>query len=114
MSISISDLKVNSDETTGNSRAELSLVTEPRLVKLYVDKKPTDTIDGVVYTVISPALVYEKLTIKVKETAPSVEFTGRPIRVHFTNLDGKVWQDFRTNEIKLSLTADSIEIVRCV
>lgn len=111
MGINISNLVVDLEETTGNIRAELSLVAEPRLAKLYVDKKPTDKIDGVVYIVISPSLEYDKISIKVKETTPSVEFTGKPVRVHFTNLDGKLWQDFHTNEIKISLTADSIEVV---
>lgn len=111
MGINVSNLVVDLEETTGNIRAELSLVAPARLSKLYVDKKPTDTIDGVVYTVISPSLAYDKLSIKVKETIPSVEFTGKPVRVHFNNLDGKIWQDFHTNEIKMSLTADSIEIV---
>lgn len=102
----ISDLKINVPETIGEN---LMMVDNPREIFHYEDGKRTDTLDGIGYTVISPNLSWEKVLVKVKETAPSIEYKGTPIEVNFTNLDGKAWQDYRSNTIKLSLTADSIE-----
>ena len=53
----------------------------------------------------------KEVVVKVKETVPSVEFSGKPTPVIFNNLDAKLWQDFRSNEIKISAVADQIEIV---
>ncbi len=104
----VSDLKINVLETIGEN---LMLVDNPREIFHYEDGKRTDTLDGIGYTVISPNLSWEKVLVKVKETTPSIEYKGTPIEVNFTNLDGKAWMDFRSNSIKLSLTADSIEPV---
>lgn len=104
----VSDLKINVPETIGEN---LMLIDEPRKILHYEDGKRTDTLDSIGYTVISPNLSWEKVLVKVKETSPSIEYQGTPIEVKFINLDGKAWQDYRSNTIKLSLTADSIEIV---
>lgn len=102
-----SDLKVDLPKTIGD---ELILVDKPRPVFSYENGKRTDTVEAMGYPTVS-SKTWDKYLIKVKETVPSVEFTDTPIKVAFTNLEGKVWYDFKSNEIKLSITADSISVV---
>ena len=63
------------------------------------------------YMCLSEALNYDKIAIKVQGwiDKPQIEYEGKPIRVMFEGLEGKVWQDFSNKgEIKLSITATSI------
>ena len=86
------------------------LIGEPKEVYVYADGKRTNELEAIGYPVISTRQ-WEKFVVKVKETVPSVEFSGKPTPVIFNNLDAKLWQDFRSNEIKISAVADQIEIV---
>ena len=60
---------------------ELMLIGEPKEVYVYADGKRTNELEAIGYPVIS------------------------------NNLDAKLWQDFRSNGIKISAVADQIEIV---
>lgn len=106
--MTLNDLKIDMEETIGK---DLDLIAPSRLAYAYEDGKKTDKLDGVSYTVLCPKLSWEKLVIKVKETTPSIEFTGQPIKVSFSNLTGKAWMDYKKGEIKLSIVADSIQVV---
>ena len=100
-----SDVNINFEKTVG----DLMLIGEPKEVYSYENGKPTNQLQAIGYPVISTKLL-EKLTIKVKELKPSIEFHGKPIPVALTNVDAKLWQDFNSNEIKVSVTADSIAV----
>lgn len=89
---------------------DLMLIGDGKEVYVYVDGKRTNDLEAIGYLVISTTN-WEKFTVKVREKTPSVQFTGKPVPVVFTNVEVKLWQDFRSNEIKVSATADSIEIV---
>ena len=75
-----------------------------------MDGKKTEELEAIGYPVISTKL-WEKFIIKVKEKSPSVIFEGKPVPVTFTNIDAKLWQDFKSNDIKVSATSDSIELL---
>ena len=98
----LSEVVFDFNETFG----ELMLIGEPK----DADGKRTNELEAIGYPVISTRQ-WEKFMVKVKETVPSVEFNGKPTPVIFNNLDAKLWQDFRSNEIKISAVADQIEIV---
>ena len=101
----LSEVVFDFNETFG----ELMLIGEPKEVYVYADGKRTNELEAIGYPVISTRQ-WEKFVVKVKETVPSVEFNGKPTPVIFNNLDAKLWQDFRSNEIKISAVADQIEI----
>lgn len=87
---------------------DLMLIGTPKEVFRYVDGKKTEELEAIGYPVISTKL-WEKFVVKVNEKTPSVTFEKKPIPVIFTNIDAKLWQDFKSNDIKVSVTADSIE-----
>ena len=93
----LSEVVFDFNETFG----ELMLIGEPKEVYVYADGKRTNELEAIGYPVISTRQ-WEKFVVKVKETVPSVVFN---------NLDAKLWQDFRSNEIKISAVADQVEIV---
>lgn len=94
------------EETFG----DLMLIGTPKEVFRYVDGKKTEELEAIGYPVISTKL-WEKFIIKVKEKSPSVIFEGKPVPVTFTNIDAKLWQDFKSNDIKVNATSDSIELL---
>lgn len=102
----LNDLKILFEETFG----VVILVGKPKGIFRYVDGKKTDELECIGYPVISTK-TWDKITMKVKEKAPSVTFSGKPLPVTFTNVEVKLWQDFRSNEIKISATADDVEEV---
>ena len=95
----LSEVVFDFNETFG----ELMLIGEPKEVYVYADGKRTNELEAIGYPVISTRQ-WEKFVVKV-------EFSGKPTPVIFNNLDAKLWQDFRSNEIKISAVADQIEIV---
>lgn len=102
----LSKLSFDFFETFG----ELLLIGEPKEVYVYASGKKTDEIEAIGYPVISTK-TWDKITVKVKEKNPSVEFNGKSMPITFTNISAKLWQDFRSNEIKISAMADSVELV---
>lgn len=99
----LKDVKILFEETFG----ELLLVGYPKEIYGYENGKRTDTFEMIGYPIISTKL-WEKMTVKIKEKTPSVEFTGQPIPVTLKNVDAKLWQDFNSNELKISVIADGI------
>ena len=87
-----------------------TLVESPKPIPLYVGGKPTEEMGSVGYSVLLPNCGYEKIVVKIAHTTPAIEFDGTPVRVEFRNLEGKVWYDYKSNEIKVSATAESIAV----
>ena len=106
MAIRLKDLKFNVVETL---KGELLLIEEPRVYENYAEGIKTGPA-GKAYTCIAEGLSYEKVTIKVPGFGEhQLEYEGKPTRVMFEGLEGKVWQDFSNKgEIKLTITATSI------
>lgn len=102
----LKDIEIDIRETFG----EWILVGNPKEKFVYKEGKKTDELEAISYPVISTK-IWDKLTANVKEKTPSLEYKGNPIPVTFTNVEAKLWQDFRTNEIKVSISADSISAV---
>ncbi|MCI6812973.1 MAG: hypothetical protein SOX11_11855 [Lachnospiraceae bacterium] len=67
--------------------------------------------EGLTFTVLSEALGYEKVDIKIAGIyeAP-IPFDGSPMHVSFEGMEGKLWQDWSAKgEVKLSLSAREIK-----
>lgn len=102
----IKDIKIDIVKTFGNCM----LVENPKEKYAYEEGKKTDKLEAISYPIISTK-TWDKFMAHVKEKTPSLEYNGNPIPVTFTNAEAKLWQDFRTNEIKVSISADSISAV---
>lgn len=90
---------------------DILLIGEAHPYYKYVEGVKTDNVAGISYPTLIPSLNYEKVPIKVEgELIPSVEYAGTPIKLAFDDLTGKAYQDFKTKEIKLSLSATSVKI----
>lgn len=86
------------------------LVEKPKPVFVYEGNHPTQEVDYYSCNMLLPECSYEKQILKVK-ILPTIEFTGTPVKIKAENLDGKVWLDYKAQEIRLSVTADSIEAI---
>lgn len=108
MSIKLGDLKIDISATIGDTAL---LVEEPRPYFNYNEGVKGD-VAGTAYTVLLPALNYDKQTIKIpNEISPAIEYKGAPVNVIFKGLTGKAYQDFRNNGvIKLSIMAEGISL----
>lgn len=76
----------------------------------YEDGKRTDRISGYKYEVVLPEKSFEKVSIKIESLEPAFsdsEIQGN-IRVAFDGLKVKLYQDFRTNQVKLTCQAQKI------
>ncbi len=106
MSIKLKNLKFDIEQTL---KGELLLIDEPRVYENYEEGVKTGPA-GRAYNCIAEGLNYEKVMIKVPSLdEPQIEYEGKPIRVMFEGLEGKVWQDFSNKgEIKLSVSAKKI------
>lgn len=104
--IDIKNIKIDVQRTFGET---LLVVGNPRPVNKYVNGKATDEIEAFRYPLLS-TLNWRPLNIKVKQKDPSIVYEGTPIPVSFTNLEGKLWQDSKTQDINISLTADTIKL----
>lgn len=102
----LKDIKIDIKETFG----EWMLIGNPKEKYAYEGGKKTDELEAITYPVISTK-TWDKLTVNVREQTPSLEYKGNPIPVTFTNTEVKLWQDFRNNEVKVSISADSISAV---
>ncbi len=99
----LQDVKMRFGKTFG----DLMLIGEAKEIFSYENGKRTNNLEAIGYPVIS-SKTWDKFTIKVKEGEPSIEFHSKPIPVILSNVEARLWQDFRSNEIKVSVTADSI------
>lgn len=110
MSIKLKDLKF---DVEGTLKGKMLLVEPPKVYEGYKDGVRTGP-EGLAYTCLCDGINYEKQIIKVAgSVTPPFVFDGLPIPVRFKNLRGKVWQDWSNKgEIKLSVTADSVEIIK--
>lgn len=102
--LNLSNLIISFSESFG----DVMVVAEPDLSYRYENQKKTEEIEAIRYTVISTR-TWDKLSVKVNEQVPSVHFNGKPVPVIFKNPKVKLWRDFHSNEIKTSITAESIE-----
>lgn len=76
---------------------------------------------GTSYEILCHALGYEKITVKVRDTVSAITAeqldalarTGRTPFVTFTGFQGKLYQDFRSpnRDVKLSATAEGIRLI---
>ncbi len=56
---------------------------------------------------------YEKMTVKVlNEKQPSVIYNGKAMRVKIEDLSGRLWQNYTTGQINVSLSASKITAVK--
>lgn len=102
----VKDIKIDIEKTFG----EWMLVGNPKEKFVFEEGKKTDKLEAISYPVISTK-IWNRFTVNVKEQTPSLEYKGNPMPVTFINAEAKLWQDFRTNEIKVSISADSISAV---
>lgn len=75
---------------------------------------------GTTYEVLCPALGFEKILVKVQDTAPVITAeqletltnAETPPMVTFSGFKGKLYQDFHSanREVKFSATADSVHL----
>lgn len=104
----LNDLVIDYDSSLAGTNY---IVDEPKVYEGYKEGVKTGP-EGIIYTVMSEGLNFDKVNIKVAGSlVPITRYEGKPIPVEFDNLDGKVWQDFKTHEIKISLTAKAIHLV---
>lgn len=85
------------------------------LIESYVwtNGKRTDVQDGWTLTVLVPQMKFDKLNIKIKTKKKPQIFEKNedgPVPVRLTGLTGRLYQDYRNNEIRCSLTADEVEV----
>lgn len=68
---------------------------------------------GTAYNVLLPVLDYLNVLVKIEgEMSPSIEYSGTPIPVTFSEVYCKAYRDFKNGgEIKLSITAKGIQVV---
>ena len=100
-----SDIKVSIKDTFD----DFMLIEEGKEVYSYENGKKTDNVEYIGYTLFSTKL-WEKITVKVKGKVPTIDYQGNPIPITLDNPKAKVWFDYKANEIKISLTADGIQI----
>ncbi|WP_239711262.1 hypothetical protein [Mammaliicoccus sp. E-M21] len=78
------------------------------------NNKRTDEKLGLKYHVFSPKLKNEVLSVQVDQMDPIVDVktiqeNEEIVFVQFDNINGKMFQDFKTGEIFLSASADNVE-----
>lgn len=109
--IDLKKIVINVEETLGTN---LMLVDAPRAVYRYEKEQRTDELLGFLYSVLCPAMSYEKINIKVAGNKPILdpdEWAGGALPVAFTNLHLSLSQDFRTKAIRLLASSDAIRLV---
>ncbi len=109
--LTLKQLVINSKATLGEN---LKLVGIAPAYE-YRDGKRLNDVVGYRYSVVSPTLGYDKIDIKVLGEQPLVDpekfQVGQALPIVLVNPQIKVFQDFRTKEIKISATADSARLL---
>lgn len=109
--IKLDQLCVNWEETLG---APLLAVDMEESFS-WASGKRTDQRDGYTLSVLCPKLKFEKVKIKLKVTEQPEIFSKNdeedgPVSVEFQGLGGKIYQDYTTKEIRMSLFADGVKV----
>lgn len=102
--MNFNEIKINLNETFG----EIMVVSNGREVYLYVDGKKTEKIDGITYKAISTKN-WNTFNIKVTGRHTPINYTSSPIPVKLIGAEAKLWFDYKANEPKISVSAESIE-----
>lgn len=104
MSINVRDLVLDTQKTLKNSM----VVDEGKPCFKFENGKRGDQ-EGTTYNLLLPMMGYLKNPVKIiGEMVPSISFTGNPIPVTLVEPAISAYQDFRTGEIKLTITATGI------
>lgn len=93
------------------------LLVEIKPNTIFVDKKPVGE-DGIRVTVASLA-GFEKIVVKIPGIKAPVDpekvnqknLSGNFTFVRFSGFSGKLWQDYKTKEVRMSASATNMEIV---
>ncbi len=86
--------------------------------RIYVDGKPTDQVEPGYRAVVVSMPDFEPITIKVtsgespitQEEITSRNLSGQLIFVSFKELDAKLWQDWKTKELRVTARASEMII----
>ncbi|WP_277668550.1 hypothetical protein [Caproiciproducens galactitolivorans] len=112
----LKNLTVKEDDLTINGKFILVALLANTI---YRDNKATEETDGYKAQVVSLPN-FDKLSIKVPgKKSPSLSneaiqeqnAAGNFCFVRFENLVGKLWQDFSSKEVKVSASADDMQIL---
>ena len=71
---------------------------------VWTNGKRTDVQDGWTLTILVPQMKFDKLTVKIKTNKKPQIFEGNedaPVPVRLTGLTGRLYQDYRNNEIEV-------------
>lgn len=102
--INIKDLVLDTSKTLKGC----AVVEQGRSYSKYENGKKAGQ-EGTMYKLLLPMMGYLTNPVKiVGEMTPSIAFTGTPIPVVLTEPTVSAYQDFRTGEIKLTITATGI------
>lgn len=103
-----SDLLINWSDTLGDSL----LATNIRETWEYVDGKKTERLVGWSIECACPRMRLDKVVVKVHvKNKPFDIVDGEPLSVEFSGLSGKVYVDFRSGQLKESITAESVTVL---
>lgn len=110
--IKISNIGLTLQQIIGDSKLRL---LHSRIVKKYVDGKPTDEDECMVYTVLQLGGDFDKFDIKVYDfdtaiTEEEIASSKEPLHVEFENAVCKLYID-RANQIQVSVKADGITVI---
>lgn len=93
--------------------AEKSLVaTNVKPVYEYENKRKTEKIVGYSITLVDFLNEFEKYQVRIDgQEKPLIIPEGNYIPVYLRNLTGKLYTDFASGEVKVSLRADAVELL---
>lgn len=105
----LSDLVIDWKKTVGEN---LSAVEIKEIYQYDSNNKKTSNILGYGVVVIAPKLKFDKITVKVlcKEKPFELE-DGDLVPVYFENINGKAYLDYRSNEVRFSLSAENVFVI---
>lgn len=100
--LKLSDIHLDVDRLFDGNQM---LADDPVPYYVYKDGQRTDNIEGYRYSVVLPNTKFEKVTVKVP--GEMVELT-KGQRVVFDDLEGKLFQDFKTKAVVPTFSASNI------
>lgn len=102
------ELVIDWEKTLGSNL----LATDVREAWQYVDGKKTEKLAGWAIECASPRMRLDKVVVKVLSRNKPFEIVeGDPVSVKFSGLSGKVYFDFRSGQLKESITATSVTVL---
>lgn len=103
-----SDLVIDWEDSLG----ENLLATDVKESWQYVDGKKTERLAGWSIECACPRMRLDKVVVKVlSKNKPFEIVNGDPVSVKFSGLSGKVYVDFRSGQLKESITAESVTVL---